>query len=241
MFKRIIYFYIVLILFGCSKSDVKKRYYETGELMEVYETQGGVKHGEQIEYFKNGNIRLKQNWKNGQPSGPSTTYYPSGVLQQSFNYRDGKKVGKVEIFYESGTLMEEQFYNYEGVLMNFNKYKEDGKPKGEMVLMGYTDSDTLRVNDTLRLHISMANVSDLRFRTGQMIITSEFDEKGFPIDTLAMVQSDSNYYTYELPVTEEGNHKVHGTLQFFIPLDTIDGTYFKAEHFIQEYYITDKP
>ena len=94
----------LLLFYSCA--NVKKEYYETGELKSVKEMKGEVADGKLTKYYKSGKVKEESFWSNGKANGRYVYYYENGNVDiDGFMLNDSLN-GEVKYYYESGELME---------------------------------------------------------------------------------------------------------------------------------------
>ncbi len=112
-----------------NKKELRKEYYETGELESTVTCIGGLPQGERKTYYKSGKLMQTENLIDGVHQGESKNYYESGALEVTATYVDGLQQGEEKQYYVTGELK---------FISNFI----DGLRQGEMKL--YYKSGELR-------------------------------------------------------------------------------------------------
>ncbi len=82
------------------------------------------------EYYESGQLKAEGNLKDGKLEGPLKTYNPSGQLKAEGNFKDGKQEGITRIHSPSGQLQVEAYF-MNGQLISKKKYDEDGNLESE--------------------------------------------------------------------------------------------------------------
>ena len=234
-----VYLGAVLLINSCDSTTTIKEYYPTGELKTEMEVKNKVRHGLYKEFYENGRPKLVKHYVDGVLDGKEESYDSDGAIAQIFNYSRGKKIGKAEIFYASGKIMEYQYYNNQGHLVDFERFNEDGTRNKQMYAIGFLERDTVNLNEELKYLVKLGNISNTIYSKGELIITSELDDNGNPMDTLGLIPSDTNYYEFVFKATNIGDQEIKGCLQYLIPLDTVNAVLLEQFCFVESYYVQD--
>lgn len=113
-----IYFMISLIvLFGCSKKERVKEYYEDGSLLKTYYEIEGKVNGEYREYYKNGNVKVQGIFKQGKANGIFKEFSENGELIKEGHYFNDQAIGWF-LYFESGKIKMKRQY----ILINDRPY-----------------------------------------------------------------------------------------------------------------------
>jgi antitoxin component YwqK of YwqJK toxin-antitoxin module len=85
---------LILLLFiqlvSCQDVEVRKTYYDSGELQSTVNYVDDLRQGEWKEYYKSGELEYTSNYVDGDLiQGQLKEYYDSGVLASTENYVDG--------------------------------------------------------------------------------------------------------------------------------------------------------
>ena len=228
---------IFIINNSCDSVTVVKEYYSTGELKTETRLKNGLKHGFFKEYYKNGKVKLVQHYRGGIKHGREKFYDSDGAFSQTFKYNNGKRVGKAEIFYRSGKILEYQYYDADGHLVDFERFYENGTRKNTMFAIGFLHKDTVDIGEELKYTVRLGNLSNPVYNEGELLITTEMNSEGIPLDTLVLIPSDNNRYEYVFKAANTGTQEVKGCLQYLIPTDTSSAVIFKQFCFIESYYV----
>ena len=94
-------------------------WYETGEILSVYNFSDGIYNGKYEEWYKNGNYKVSKTFLDGKLNGKCETWYENGKVSTSKFYADGKLEGKYEEWYDNGN-------------MQFSTIYLDGKLNGDL-------------------------------------------------------------------------------------------------------------
>ncbi|MEM9859932.1 MAG: hypothetical protein AAF843_21475 [Bacteroidota bacterium] len=226
----------LMILSSCGP-ELKEAQYDTGELEKKwYEKEGSIE-GELREYYKSGKLKKTQQYTSGVLNGEEITYYDNGNIAQVFNYYRGERVGIANIYNRTGTKIETQHYDSSGLMTDFTKFGSDGKQTGDMALLIMSKGDTLSMDQPYVGSVRMGNISNESYNTGTLIIAKEWNE-GLPLDTILSVQSNENYYPFELLEHKGGDNFFEACIFYRIPLDSIDGVLVTQRCFEENYYVT---
>ena len=124
--------YIILLIAIClysCKDNVHKEYYETGELKEVFEMEGGKLNGERKVYFKNGTLNWHAVYKDNKVNGFFKEYNEKGILIASTFFKNGIGDGIQKTYFDDGSILKEaKFVNgkSDGI---YKEYFNNGKLK----------------------------------------------------------------------------------------------------------------
>jgi hypothetical protein len=89
-----------------TTSNVKKTYYDTGELQQETPLKNGLENGVVKEYYKNGAIKIEATFKDGKQDGPSVFYFPNGTVERRTFFLNGIQTDTLKIYYENGKIRE---------------------------------------------------------------------------------------------------------------------------------------
>lgn len=103
---RLIYFFIPLIFIGCTQSDeqVKKAYYQSGQLKSEGTFRNGVQDGNYRIYYQNGNLKQRGKYNSGVLVDTVYDYFESGKIEVKTPYQNGKINGEAISFYDDGSV-----------------------------------------------------------------------------------------------------------------------------------------
>ncbi len=82
------------------------------------------------DYYESGQLRWEGNFKDGKREGIAKSYYESGQLWKEANLKNGKQHGLVREYYQNGTIKYIDTYEY-GTMISQKKYDEDGNLESE--------------------------------------------------------------------------------------------------------------
>ena len=90
--KKIILLLLFIPLVSCQDVEVRKTYYESGELKGTLSFVDGLKQGEEKRYYESGELESTVNYVDGLRQGEEKWYSVlSGELITTYNYVDGVK------------------------------------------------------------------------------------------------------------------------------------------------------
>lgn len=168
---------LLIVIFGCTKSEIEQEFYPDGKLKFEVPLRGGERHGQSIQYYKNGKIQLISNWENGIKKGESISFYVNGNPHIKATYDSGVANGIIYIYDSLNNLKEKYTVNKEskdgpyqefyasGKLKAEGKYKND-KPEGE----GYEFYET---GELFRKYV---------YKDGELIYFKAYDKQGYLYD-----------------------------------------------------------
>ena len=67
--KKILLILLTIPLIGFGQKEVKKTYYDNGQLKWYFTYLNGFPDGIQKEYYENGQLESEENWKDGKSKG----------------------------------------------------------------------------------------------------------------------------------------------------------------------------
>ena len=89
--KKLILLLLFIPIVSCQDVEVRKTYYESGELRYTEKFIDGLRQGEAKFYCESGELESTLNYVDGVVQGEKKIYYESGELQYTSNYVDGVK------------------------------------------------------------------------------------------------------------------------------------------------------
>jgi len=75
-----------------NKENIKKKYYESGEIKLEESYKEDNLEGKRITYYKNGKTKTKEYYKNGKLEGEFVSYYENGIKKLEENYKNDKRI-----------------------------------------------------------------------------------------------------------------------------------------------------
>ncbi len=145
----------LLLFYSCANGQVKKEYYENGDLKSKTCYKNDLKNGEEKVYYPSGKLKSVYNYKDGVKEGPYFGYYENGKLYRNGNNLNGHIDGMYYEFTNTGDTIFKVLYSnnrtqldirYEKNkpfrIMDFkNKwmtiYNEDGTVKDSIPIKGW--------------------------------------------------------------------------------------------------------
>ena len=87
----------LFLLFGTGviygqEPEVKKEYWDNGELKSELRIKNGLKDGLAIRWFENGNKMSESHYKNGELEGLATGWYENGSKILEEHFKDGNEL-----------------------------------------------------------------------------------------------------------------------------------------------------
>ena len=87
-----------------DKIEIKKEYYDTGELRRETPFKNGRIEGTRIWYYRSGKVHIRSEFREGKLNGESTEFHENGLLRRTEEYVDGAQEGPCFAYYESGAF-----------------------------------------------------------------------------------------------------------------------------------------
>lgn len=169
--KIIISIVLLFSLFGCR--DMRKEYYENGNLESEFEYKNDKLNGVGKTYYENGELKSQGQYIDGKKEGVFTFYFRKGKLKMKVNYINGKEEGVIKKYYKNGALnVEAEFKNgkQDGIT---KEYFESGKPKG---LINYKNG--VRHGEYKSYHTNGQLSMEAFCINGKTVYYKEYDELG---------------------------------------------------------------
>ena len=142
-------------------NEIKKTFYESGNLKNQSSYTNDLKHGEELNYHENGKLKFKTDWVNGIQQGLVISYDEDGNKIKKSNILNGDFEGeqiewylngkiKAERIYEKDKIISEKNYNIDGILRILDSDMEDvgivtnfnGKPYNGLAFYRTSDGVT---------------------------------------------------------------------------------------------------
>ena len=176
--KKLILLLLFIPLVSCQDVEVRKTYYDSGELESTVKYVDGVKKGviktyakkeELIEdsknkdkqYYDSGGLKYEGNKQQGEWK----SFYESGKLKRTGNYVTSRKQGEWKEYYESGELKSTVDYNF-GRASDIKAYNETG----ELIVFDRKKLiKTFHDNGQLKMEGVYADIDSLEFLLGKVI------------------------------------------------------------------------
>ncbi len=145
----------LLAFYSCANGQVKKEYYENGNLKTVTRYKDDLKNGVEKSYYPNGKLESIFTYKNGKQEGPYFFYYENGNIERAGNLSNGCPDGMYYEFTETGDSVFKRYLSngrteldirYENnrpfrIIDPVNKwmtiYNEDGTVKDSIPIKGW--------------------------------------------------------------------------------------------------------
>lgn len=194
VFKIVIVFFV---FFGCNDSQIKKVYYDNGNIKEYIPIENNSINGELITYYENGRVNKKSKYKNDKKNGLSEHFYENGLRKYKADFVDGKQEGWTYFYDTTGVLKERQFFSNDDNDGKFVRFFEDG----EIQFLGQF-YDSIDSHYVLERFYGSDSIKSYRYeKAGETIYYKEFDVNGIMIASLLPVKVDTtskNNYCIEL-------------------------------------------
>lgn len=208
----IIYFFSIFSICSCNSGneEVRKTYYENGNVEVEYSVLDGQYHGETKFYYNDGTLKSIVNYLHGKEDGEYKTYHPNGILKMVSFYDEGVKVDTTKIFDEEKRLIELQVYDQRGVLNYFEKYDEHGNlRKDAMTPLFYPRIDTIKKGKEYRMEIRLAN----KVLPKTKVIVGPITDDGYLSDTMEVLQAkDNDTFIYTIKPEKTGTKIFSGII-----------------------------
>jgi uncharacterized protein len=117
-----------LILFS-SCNDIRKSYYENGDLKDELSNKNGVLDGPSVWYFHTGKLMMKATYQKGKIEGRMTRWYFNGNPEIEGDYVNNRRNGKSIQYFEEGGKQLEQNYTNDTLNGPFTEYYPGDKIK----------------------------------------------------------------------------------------------------------------
>ncbi len=145
----------LLAFYSCANGQVKKEYYENGNLKTVTRYKDDLKNGEEKNYYRNGELADVFTYVAGIKEGPYYVYYKNGNLNRTGVFINGKLNGLYVELTESGdTIFKREYLDDQtqlDILYEENRpfrildpvhkwmtiYNEDGTVKDSIPIKGW--------------------------------------------------------------------------------------------------------
>ncbi len=222
-------FLFSFFIVSCSSVETKIEYFEDGKTIKSKsDFVDGIKNGVEIKYYKDGKTKSIKEWRKGKLQGAGKEFYADGSASV-LTFLNGKPVGEANFFDVNNKLREIQYYDSSGVLIEVKKYDVNGdQVRNAEFILPWLRSDTVKLGDTIHLTLKIANVSDFRLNSGELIIGKVNREKSFEESSVKPIEfaevfyrakSNNNYYSYKTIPTTKGIGSIQGELLFNLSKD----------------------
>ncbi len=176
-FPYFVFSFLVLAI-ACNQ-QIKKEYYEFGQLKVKAKYQNGKLNGERKLYHKNGKLKEVAYYEDGKIEDTLRKYYPNGQLKLLAPFEGGKENGLVKIYRKTGKLKRvvqkingkvqgmyksyhkkgklriKALYENDTVVRFYQKFKTTGKlTEDYRDIMVEPESDTVRVEEPFKFKVS---------------------------------------------------------------------------------------
>ncbi|MFH1593195.1 MAG: type II secretion system protein GspG [Candidatus Omnitrophota bacterium] len=209
-------FIICSIRYSIAEVEVKKEYYDSGQLYSELPYENGKLNGLGKTYYENGQLFSEVTYVNGEYDGTMRAYYESGELESEMPYRNGVLSGIVKEYYKNESLQAETPYQNGKVNGVAKSYSENGIIES---LIPYKDDEIDGIAKT--------------YREGK--IDRESSYKAGKRDGLAKVYNADGTLDHEIPYK---NDRVDGELKYYGSGGNVQGsgTYKNGELVEAKYF-----
>lgn len=200
----------------CENRSRKTIYYQdSNDVKSVYYLVNGKKDGKEFGYYKNGKLWAEVNWKNGQLDGEMIQFNENGSTQSERLFREGKPIGESRYYSSKGYLAEVHYHDSLGRFVDFRRYTESGERIDDTFVLVSLPKDTLELNESFNVYMTLGNVLDMKQNQGKIILCSDFlvDKDNMPTDpkdTLAEIVSINNTYEVVVTASRKGKNTIKG-------------------------------
>ncbi len=97
------------VFYSCANGQVKKEYWENGNLKTETRYKDDLKSGEERNYYPDGGLKEIITYKNGKQDGPYFVYYKNGNLEKKGTLLQGVPIGMYYEFTETGDSVFKRF------------------------------------------------------------------------------------------------------------------------------------
>lgn len=109
--------------------ELKKVYYENGNLKKTTSLKSGKKHGYEKMYYENGRIKYSAPYVNGVVHGEYKHFHPNGRIKAEVTFINGKEHGVAKEYFEDGNLDIEIVFKNGVAEGEFRLYHDNGNLK----------------------------------------------------------------------------------------------------------------
>jgi hypothetical protein len=227
-----------LLLYSCDRHKEKTVYYDDGKTVKnVAEyNSDDVKDGEEKYFFHTGVLMATSTWKNGKKNGVFKQYFNNGVLGTIGHFNNDLLVGEIIDYYPDGKVEKISYYDSLSRLIDYKLFNKDGTRNKKIEPLWWLERDTIKMGETAKGFVKLANIPDLRFNHGLFIRTSEFtpgkdNRRLYLKDTLEIIESKENNYPFLINGDKKGVNFIRGLIVVNLSHDTtrvvsIEDSYF---------------
>lgn len=261
MYKRYLFFLLLLSIISCKNETTEEIYYPSGGLKFTAKLNNGIRDGIAYEYYENGEIKSILNWKKGKPNGEGKhfydngklrfiehwqrgkpqglrkEYYKSGGIKNEGNFFNNHQIGTHNFYFENGKLMEVDYYDSLGNALDFEKYDSLSNLRENVKnALTHLNKDTINMGEEIILTGHLGN----NVHRVNMIIGEDYNEEGLLKDTLAIIYplkgKDGCVFKYK--PNKPGENYLVGFMQEITNLP--DGSInLQLYHFQQGFFVKD--
>ena len=129
------------VLCSCGE-EIRKEYYENGNIKAETTYKENILHGKAIYYFKNGDIKETGYYKNGKKHGEWLEFCHNGQKKEETHYVDGKEDGVRKRWEKDCSILSSETHYSKGKKHGPSKMWKNGKPMDEIL---YSEGEVVGV------------------------------------------------------------------------------------------------
>lgn len=119
---------LLIALVACSnREEVKKDYWENGNLKSELRYEDGELNGRCVWYMANGKPQLEVNYSHNKMDGISRRWYENGNIMEELWYKDGVQDSVFRAYSLKGILVEEGYYVDGKLNGDYRRWYENGQ------------------------------------------------------------------------------------------------------------------
>ncbi len=207
------------------KDGTAKKYYKSGAIMQESEWKDGKKNGRTQTYYENGSIKERINYEDDVQRGIFYEYDTLGQPLKRYEIRDTTLVGVYELFKNGVNVLKGQFSNGHKTGL-WNEFDNGG----ELALEYYVRNDSIiyykkysENGDIVKIKLPIKITKDEEknsFRISLQyssltnpkigVVISSQVTNGIPVDTLAVLESDSLSLEYSILTSINYENRIEG-------------------------------
>jgi len=229
---------LILSFYSCDRHEKKTIYYDDGKTVKSVAEYNShnIKDGEEKYYFPTGVLMATTFWKNGKKNGVFNEYYNTGARGTIGHFNNDLPVGELIHYYPNGKIESISYFDSVGRFVDYKIFNKDGTRNNKIEPLWWLEKDTIKIGETAKGFVKLANISDLRISHGRFVRTSEFiqgkdNRRLYLKDTLETIESKENNYPFLIYGDKKGVTFIRGLIVINLNLDTtrvfsIESSYF---------------
>ena len=143
--------------------EIKKTFYESGNLKDQRSYLNDVRHGEDLCYHENGQLHFKCDFVNGVQQGVVVSFDENGNKIKKSNILNGDYEGEQIEWYSNGIIKAKRIYKKD-IAINLREYDEDGilikESISEILVQSHTDQAIKNDEDVF----GKGNISKIKYQ-----------------------------------------------------------------------------